>query len=91
MDEQLPGSMIQMLQTCSIAMGVVATIGLVDHLMITASVVMFIIIYVVQIYYVKITQNIKRLEGIGNGFNRTSKIKGVFIRLTFFGLLVTSL
>lgn len=73
LDEQLPLAMLDMLQIFSTIIGVIAMVVVMDIWMIIPAFLLCFVIYVVKIYYVKIVQNIKRLEGIGNEFYVTER------------------
>ncbi|XP_046622338.1 ATP-binding cassette sub-family C member 4-like [Neodiprion virginianus] len=64
MDEQIPRTLIDVVQTITLTMGIFAMVAIINPWTIIPVIISGVIFYVIRIYYLRTARDIKRLEGV---------------------------
>lgn len=65
MDELLPKAMLEAIQVFLVIIGVLVVVVIVNYWMIIPLAILMIVFYFMRLLYLRTTQSVKRLEGVG--------------------------
>lgn len=83
-DELLPSAMIDCLQIGLALLGIIVVVAIVSPWLMIPTVVVGIVFYLLRIFYLRTSRNIKRLEGVSESLNLFIKVllcKSIFLQL----------